>query len=133
MITGLNHLTIAVSDLSRSVDFYVGVLGLQPQGRWDKGAYLTAPNLWLCLALESASPAKDYTHYAFSIDAEDFNDGVSRLVNAGVRCWKNNTSEGSSYYFLDPDGHQLELHSGDLKTRLESIRVNPYSGWRYPA
>ena len=131
MITGLNHLTIAVSDLARSLDFYVGVLGFIPEGRWDKGAYLTAPNLWLCLTLESASPAKDYTHFAFSIDAKNFDDGVSRIVSAGARCWKNNSSEGLSYYFLDPDGHKLELHCGDLQTRLESIQRNPYSGWTY--
>ena len=132
MITGLNHLTVAVSDLDRSFEFYVGVLGFKPEGRWDRGAYLSARDLWLCLSFEPTSPANDYTHYAFNIDKDRFDDGVARLVTAGVTCWKTNISEGSSYYFLDPDGHKLELHSGNLTTRLESVRLNPYPGWKNP-
>ena len=30
MITGINHLTLAVRDLERSFDFYTRVVGLQP-------------------------------------------------------------------------------------------------------
>lgn len=90
---------------------------------------IVAKELWLCLSLEPASPAKGYTHYAFSIDEYKFDDGVGRLKNAGVACWKVNASEGSSFYFLDPDGHKLELHAGSLETRLESIKIDPYSGW----
>ena len=129
MITGLNHLTIAVSDLDRSFAFYVDVLGFKPEGRWDKGAYLSAKDLWLCLSLEPALPAKDYTHYAFSIEQSNFDEGVAKIENAGAVCWKTNASEGFSYYFLDPDGHKLELHSGTLASRLSSVRSNPYSGW----
>lgn len=81
-----------------------------------RGAYLSAGDLWLCLSLAPSSPASDYTHYAFSIDDDKFDDGVARLLRAGVTCWKENSSEGSSYYFLDPHGHKLELHSGNLVT-----------------
>ncbi len=129
MISGLNHLTIAVSDLDRSFTFYVKVLGFTPVGRWDKGAYLCVNDLWLCLSAGPTSPGDDYTHYAFSVDENSFDVTVARLVDAGASCWQENTSEGTSFYFLDPDGHKLELHSGSLSTRLESLRLNPYSGW----
>jgi catechol 2,3-dioxygenase-like lactoylglutathione lyase family enzyme len=52
----------------------------------------------------------DYTHYAFSIDENDFAAFVARLTQAGVTSWKENKSEGESFYFLDPDGHKLEAH-----------------------
>jgi catechol 2,3-dioxygenase-like lactoylglutathione lyase family enzyme len=41
VLRGLNHLTIAVSDLDRSVDFYTEVLGMRGHVRWDQGAYLS--------------------------------------------------------------------------------------------
>ena len=132
MITGFNHLTIAVSDLSSSLTFYVNVLGFKPEGQWSKGAYLSAGDFWLCLALEPAKPAKDYTHYAFSVNESDFEHCVARIKTSGANCWKSNASEGASYYFLDPDGHKLEIHSGDLKSRLKAIQLKPYLGWEYP-
>lgn len=32
-------------------------------------------------------------------------------------------------YFLDPDGHKLELHVGDWKTRIEAKKTHP-DNWR---
>ncbi|HEX5514181.1 MAG TPA: glutathione transferase, partial [Gammaproteobacteria bacterium] len=42
--------------------------------------------------------------------------------------WKDNKSEGDSLYFLDPDGHKLEIHVGDLESRLAALREKPYEG-----
>lgn len=70
----------------------------------------------------------DYTHYAFSIEAGHFVAFVQRLRAAGVREWRDNRSEGASFYFLDPDGHQLEAHVGDLASRLRACRQQPYAG-----
>lgn len=44
---------------------------------------------------------------------------------------EDNKSEGQSFYFLDPDGHKLELHVGDLASRLAQCREKPYSGMRF--
>jgi catechol 2,3-dioxygenase-like lactoylglutathione lyase family enzyme len=125
-VTGLNHVTLAVSDLQRSFDFYVSLLGMKPHVRWARGAYLSTGNLWFCLSTDQASPAQDYTHVALSVDAAELPQWRRRFSEAQVPLWKENTSEGDSLYFLDPDGHQLELHAGDLNSRLRSLRLKPY-------
>lgn len=134
MLTGLNHLTLAVCDLERSFAFYTTVLGARPHARWDTGAYLGLGSLWLCLSLDALRAAvtqQDYTHCAFGIASADFAAFVARLRAQGVREWKSNRSEGDSFYFLDPDGHQLEAHVGDLHSRLAACRAQPYAGMRF--
>lgn len=134
MLTGLNHLTLAVSDLNRSLAFYRDVLQLRVEATWDAGAYLSLPGLWLCLSLDplrTSEPSADYTHYAFSLNAADFALFVQALKAANVREWRVNRSEGASFYFLDPDGHKLETHVGDLASRLAACRQKPYAGMRF--
>ncbi|MCC7597897.1 fosfomycin resistance glutathione transferase [Janthinobacterium sp. FW305-129] len=135
MLTGLNHLTLSVRDLARSVAFYRDLLGLRLHAHWDRGAYLSAGDLWLCLSLDGqgtaalASPA--YTHYAFAISQENFAAFAARLRTAGVAEWQQNNSAGDSLYFLDPDGHQLEAHAGSLAQRLAACRAAPYQGMAF--
>lgn len=68
---------------------------------------------------------------AFNTGASDFFNLCNKLNAHGVKQWKSNSSEGDSYYFLDPDGHKLELHVGTLQSRLDSVRANPYANMRW--
>jgi len=135
MLTGLNHLTLAVTDVERSVGFYRDLLGFALAAVWDGGAYLALGDLWLCVSLDPARAAvpagNDYTHYAFSIAQPDFAPFCTRLRAAGAREWRSNRSEGDSFYFLDPDGHRFEAHVGDLASRLAQCRAAPYAGMRF--
>ena len=131
MTFGVNHITFAVSDLDRAFRFYVEVIGCSPVATWERGAYLRAGEMWLCLSLDSAAAAaatRDYTHIAFAFDTEGL-AALRRRLSAfhGVE-WKSNSSEGDSLYFLDPDGHRLEGHVGSLESRLASLRELPYQG-----
>lgn len=135
MLKSLNHLTLAVSDLAVSLAFWRDLLGLELHAEWRTGAYLTCGDLWLCLSYDAERRCvppqeSDYTHYAFSTAPDDFVPFTQRLREAGVTVWKDNKSEGESFYFLDPDGHKLELHVGDLASRLAACRENPYAAMR---
>ncbi len=127
MILGLNHITLAVSDLERSLWFYREILGFVAHVKWRNGAYLSAGSLWLCLSLDEPCSKDDYTHVAFDIDERDFQAFSQRVMSLGATVWKENKSEGKSLYILDPDGHKLELHSGSLESRLKSLKEQPYS------
>ena len=54
MITGLNHLTLAVRDLDRSIAFYTDLLGFAVRMRDTSAAYLEAGSLWLALVEDPA-------------------------------------------------------------------------------
>lgn len=133
MISGINHLTLSVSDLERSFTFYTELLGLKPVAKWLRGAYLTAGDDWVCLTLDEQTregPSPEYTHFAFSVDESSFTDFAEIIREGGLSIWKEDESEGDSLYFLDPDGHKLEIHTGDLASRLNSLRQQPFERLR---
>ncbi|HFF1652839.1 TPA: fosfomycin resistance glutathione transferase [Providencia rettgeri] len=136
MLNGINHLTLAVSDIIRSIYFYQSLLGMKLHAKWKHGAYISCGDLWLCLSVDISrqhlAPSEtDYTHYAFSISESNFALLVNKLKENEVLVWKENKSEGDSFYFLDPDGHKLELHVGDLTQRLKSCQCSPYDGMEF--
>lgn len=129
-ITGLNHITLAVADVDRSTAFYRDILGCTVRAIWPEGSYLEAGSLWLCLSYDpqaKLTPKSDYTHIAFTVAEAEFPRLSQRLVAECV-IWKGNKSEGASTYFLDPDGHRLEIHVGSLAARLAHYRANPEKG-----
>jgi len=129
MINGINHITFAILDLERSLNFYVNLLGLRLIAKWDKGAYLLAGNQWIALNVDEVRivvPTGDYSHISFNVPSSDFQSLKEKLEEAGVRSFKENTSEGESFYFLDPDGHKLELHYNTLEDRLKWARENDW-------
>ena len=131
MITGFNHFTIAVKDIEKSFDFYQKVLGFKPLLKWPDGAYFLAGDSWFCLSKSpdgNVSASSDYTHLAFSVTQNDFEKVNRKIVDSGTIIFKQNKSEGESLYFLDPDGHKLEIHVGDWQSRLDFFRVHPKTG-----
>lgn len=129
MIQGVSHLNFAVSDLERSLRFYVEWLGFEPLVRWDAGAYLKAGDIWVSLTLDKAAPEatnnSSYTHTAFSVAPERFEELYKRLLSLHAEEWQANASPGESFYFLDPDGHKLEIHAWTLGERLDWLRKHP--------
>jgi catechol 2,3-dioxygenase-like lactoylglutathione lyase family enzyme len=129
LITGVNHITLAVRDIEESFAFYTETLGFHPLARWLKGAYLLAGDMWVALILDRnlrETTLPEYTHIAFSVSPRDFEPLCSRIIDAGMETWQENQSEGASLYFLDPNGHKLEIHASDLEERLKSAQKEPW-------
>lgn len=132
MITGFNHITLAVKDIERSFTFYRDVLRFTSLCEGEGSAYFLVGDpkqpscLWLCLDRDPHRPETSCnTHYAFSVASEEFKAISNRIIESETIIFKENTSPGDSLYFLDPDGHKLEIHVGDWETRIQSKKENP--------
>lgn len=77
----------------------------------------------------SRVPNSCYTHYAFTVSKEAFRNTSDHLLEAGVEVFKENTSPGESLYFLDPDGHKLEIHASDWQERIKTKKEMP-GNWK---
>ncbi len=135
MIAGMNHITLAVTDIEKAFHFYKEVLGFKPLVKWEGGAYFLIEKegsdpFWFCL---DRCPNRELTHcsthYAFSVSVEDFETIANKVKASGAEIYKENKSEGKSLYFLDLDGHKLELHVGGWKDRIAHKRKEP-GNWK---
>ncbi len=121
MLSGLDHLVITVTDISRAVDFYSRVLGLEVRYRdrdrvdlmlgdmalrlhwtdtdaFPKAATPTPGSLDLCL--RSLLPLDEVARHLEALDVE---------VELGPVTRQGATGELSSIYLRDPDGNLLEI------------------------
>jgi catechol 2,3-dioxygenase-like lactoylglutathione lyase family enzyme len=125
MITGMNHITLAVQDIDKSFAFYRDIVGLKPLVKWGQGAYFLIDNFWFCLNVDDKRKANPcYTHYAFRVPRAQFNKMSHMIIHSGAEIFKDNTSPGESLYFLDPDGHKLEIHVGSWQSRIEAKKAD---------
>lgn len=125
MLTDINHITLACTDISRSFAFYRDILGFKPLVKWDQGAYFLVGDLWFCLNVDmNRKPSPCYMHYAFTVDKNDFNAMAEHIKATGTPIFKDNTSPDESLYFLDPDGHKLEIHVGSWQSRIKAKKVD---------
>ncbi len=125
----MNHITLAVQDIEKSFAFYRDVLDLVPLVKWNQGAYFLVGSkengLWFCLNVDkNRKPSPCYTHYAFGVDEKDFEAITGKIIQSGAEIFKENSSPGESLYFLDPDGHKLEIHVGNWQSRIEAKKLN---------
>lgn len=125
MITSMNHVTFAVKDIEKSFAFYRDTIGLKPLVKWDKGAYFLVGDenngFWFCLNVDEKRILNPcYTHCAFSVNEKDFELISTKILQSGAQIFKENISPGDSLYFLDPDGHKLEIHVGNWQMRIKA-------------
>lgn len=85
----------------------------------EPNANLLESGFCFCLNVdEKRIPKRCYTHYAFTILETNFDTMLEKTIASGCKTFKENTSPGQSQYFLDPDGHKLEIHVSTPEMRI---------------
>ncbi|HSW75895.1 MAG TPA: FosX/FosE/FosI family fosfomycin resistance hydrolase [Candidatus Saccharimonadales bacterium] len=127
-IKGLSHITFICKDLEKAAHMFKHIFGAEEvyssgdkTFSISKERFFKVAGLWIAL-MEGSSVEKTYNHIAFQVDIEDLPELEERVRSLGLTILpgrKRENAEGDSLYFYDYDNHLLELHTGDLDTRLE--------------
>jgi lactoylglutathione lyase len=125
MIKGLFETHLFVEDLTRSIDFYKNVLGLEQcyfdANRKASFFWIGKPKEAMLGLWEKPKNQIDKRHFAFQCDVEDvLHNSVTFLKEQNLKPY-NFLNDGTerpmvfawmpaiAIYFLDPDGHELEF------------------------
>ena len=133
LILKANHIAITVSDVGRSLSFYVDILGLQQIRRpqFDRhGAWLTMGNVELHLikGIPLIPPVDNLQVGHISFEASDINEVLRKLREFKIRYRRNlaiahprpNDPQHKAgiiqYFITDPDGYFIEICNCEVLT-----------------
>ena len=113
---GLKHIQIAVSDIDRSLKFYMGLLGMRELFRDGPLVFLQSAEGTDIFTLRQAEGPIDTTsaglqHFGFAINREDHPAAVEEVRRFGAEVLDvGQHGDDSLYaYFKDPDGYIIEI------------------------
>lgn len=117
MPSKVSILVIGVTDLSRSLAFYEGKLGLQVTNRSANIAMLSADSITLLLSEtlgKALKPTAGAMEIVFPVDSVSISQRL--LINKGCTFSKNPHEVSPGMWaatFADPDGHLLTVLGGE--------------------
>jgi catechol 2,3-dioxygenase-like lactoylglutathione lyase family enzyme len=118
MAVELNHTIVHALDSNVSAAFWCEVLGLDPPKTYGPFVMVESAN-GVSFDFLDAEGEITRQHYAFLVTEDDFDEIFGRIVERNIGYWAdpagarkgqiNRNDGGRGVYFLDPNGHALEL------------------------
>ena len=127
-LEGIDHVAVGVREVERSAKWYIEVLGFERlyEDAWGGvPTFVGKGNTGIALfpARPNAKPAPTthrdirMLHLAFRANRENFLAAQRELKKRGIKFEFQDHEISQSVYFLDPDGHQLEITTYELEKR----------------
>ena len=124
-LEGIDHVAMSVPDVERAAKWYIDVLGFERRfsEMWD-GVPVFIGKGTTSIALfpaQSNPPSKSeragarMLHLAFRANHENFLAAQEELKQRGIRFEFQDHEISHSIYFRDPDDHELEITTYELK------------------
>jgi len=119
IVTGVDFVSVATSDLTAAMDFYGNVLGLPRSSVWQRageepvGAEFETGNLTISLiASERLGIAFQPNNVPIALHVEDIEAARAELESGGISFPADTLDSGVCHmaHFEDPDGNALLLH-----------------------
>lgn len=118
MAIELNHTIIQAKDAQRSASFLSEILGLPSPTPFGPFIVVKTSNA-VSLDFRTTSSEIKSRHFAFLVSESEFDDIFNRIQQKQLKYWAdpgqtkpqqiNHNDSGRGCYFLDPDGHFLEI------------------------
>ena len=103
----LNHVTMFVKDVQKSVEFYQRMFGMQVLTLQPPGVNLRAGSGFL--GIYPTQGESNINHVCLGIDNFDANGVMKKLTDAGVKARIRQRGDTPELYFTDPDNLSIQL------------------------
>jgi catechol 2,3-dioxygenase-like lactoylglutathione lyase family enzyme len=125
-LEGIDHVALAVRDVEEAAKWYGDVLGFERryEGMWDGiPTFIGKGNTAIALFPLRNNDSKSATrtnkirmlHLAFRANRKNFLAAQNELKGRGIKFEFQDHEISHSIYFRDPDGHELEITTYELK------------------
>jgi catechol 2,3-dioxygenase-like lactoylglutathione lyase family enzyme len=111
----LNHVTVFVPDVQKSVRFYQEMLGMQVLTVQGAGINLAAGNGFLGIYPAPQAQSGSINHVCLGMDHFDADVVLERLKERGLQANIRMRGDTQELYFNDPDGVRVQLQDVKYK------------------
>ena len=113
-VRSMNHVSIFVPSVQKSVEFYQNLFGLPLLTKQDAGINLSTGAGFLGIYPAPASATTgSINHLCFGMETFDADAVLKQLVDRGIKASIRMRGDTKELYFTDPDGIRVQLQ--DLK------------------
>ena len=112
----MNHVSIFVPSVQKSVDFYQGLFGMPLLTRQDPGINLSTGAGFLGIyPAPGGATAGSINHVCFGLENFDADAALKKLTDRGIKANIRLRGDTKELYFTDPDGIRVQLQDVKYK------------------